>query len=121
MFADFGWGAVVEGTWARFPFAVQDAFEQWRLSVFFMEALLAAAVLGYAKLWRKKVPGELFSSLQPPGVAVLGYANGYYRYIAPRQAYDDGWYEALAAILAPGEGEKLIGEIEKLLRQLDKE
>ena len=61
MFADFGWGAVVEGTWARFPFAVQDAFEQWRLSVFFMEALLAAAVLGYAKLWRKKVPGELFS------------------------------------------------------------
>ena len=61
MFADFGWGAVVEGTWAKFPFAVQDAFEQWRLSVFIMEALLAAAVLGYAKLWRKKVPGELFS------------------------------------------------------------
>lgn len=61
MFADFGWGAVVEGKWAKFPFAVQDAFEQWRLSVFFMEALLAVIVLGYAKLWRKKVPGELFS------------------------------------------------------------
>lgn len=61
MFADFGWGAVVEGGWARFPFAVQDAFEQWRLSVFFMESLLALLVLGYAKLWRKKMPGELFS------------------------------------------------------------
>lgn len=61
MFADFGWGAVVEGKWAKFPFAVQDAFEQWRLSVFFMEALLAVIVLGYAKLWRKKMPGELFS------------------------------------------------------------
>jgi hypothetical protein len=66
------------------------------------------------------VPGELFSSLQPAGVAVIGYAGGYYRYIAPRQAYDDGWYEALAAIIAPGEGEKLVCELNKLLRQLDK-
>lgn len=64
------------------------------------------------------VPGELFSSLQPEGVAVIGYANGYYRYIAPRQAYEDGWYEALAAILAPGEGEELVGEIKKLLLRL---
>ncbi len=61
MFADFGWGAVVEGAWAKFPFAVQDVFEQWRLSVFFLEALLAVLVLGYAKLWRKRMPGELFS------------------------------------------------------------
>ena len=64
------------------------------------------------------VPGELFSSLQPEGVAVIGYANGYYRYLAPKQAYEDGWYEAMAAILAPGEGERLVGEMKKLLRQL---
>lgn len=61
MFADFGWGAVVEGKWARFPFAVQDAFEQWRLSVFFLEAALALIVLAYAKAWRRKLPGEMFS------------------------------------------------------------
>ena len=61
MFADFGWGAVVEGKWARFPFAVQDAFEQWRLAVFFAEALLAMVVLFYARAWRRKMPGELFS------------------------------------------------------------
>ena len=61
MFADFGWGAVVEGKLARFPFAVQDAFEQWRLSVFFAEALLALVVLFYARAWRRKMPGELFS------------------------------------------------------------
>lgn len=64
------------------------------------------------------VPGELFSSLQPEGVAVIGYANGYYRYIAPRQAYEQGWYEAMAAILAPGEGEKLVAEIRRLLCRL---
>lgn len=65
------------------------------------------------------VPGELFSTLRPEGVAVIGYANGYYRYLAPRQAYEAGWYEALAAIAAPGEGEKLVSELCELLRQLD--
>ena len=61
MFADFGWGAVVEGKWAKFPFAVQDAFGQWRLAIFFAEAAFALLVLVYAKAWRKKMPGELFS------------------------------------------------------------
>ena len=65
------------------------------------------------------VPGELFSSLQPEAVAVIGYANGYYRYLAPKQAYEDGWYEAMAAILAPGEGERLVSEMKKLLGQLE--
>ncbi len=65
------------------------------------------------------VPGELFSTLKPEGVAIFGYANGYYRYIAPGQAYADGWYEALAAILAPGQGEILVTELHKLLAQLD--
>jgi len=61
VFADFGWGAVVEGKWAKFPFAVRDGFEQWRLCVFFLEALLAFLVLAYAKVWRRKMPGEMFS------------------------------------------------------------
>lgn len=61
MFADFGWGAVVEGKWAKFPFAVQDAFGQWRLAIFFAEAAFALLVLVYAKAWRKRMPGELFS------------------------------------------------------------
>ncbi len=61
VFADFGWGAVVEGSLARLPFAVQDAYGQWRLCIFFAEALLALLVLAYAKIWRRKMPGELFS------------------------------------------------------------
>lgn len=86
-----------------------------------IEALqLPVTVFRFAYWDFAAVPGELFSSLQPAGVAVIGYAGGYYRYIAPRQAYDDGWYEALAAIIAPGEGEKLVCELNKLLRQLDK-
>ena len=52
-------------------------------------------------------------------VAVIGYANGYYRYLAPKQAYENGWYEAMAAILAPGEGERLVSEMKKLLGQLE--
>ncbi|MBR5288931.1 MAG: prolipoprotein diacylglyceryl transferase [Clostridia bacterium] len=60
-FADFGWGAVVEGEWARFPFAVKDMFGQPRSSVFFLSALLILLALAYAKAWRKRMPGELFS------------------------------------------------------------
>lgn len=87
-----------------------------------IEALhLPVTVFRFAGMKFVAVPGELFSSLQPEGVAVIGYAGGYYRYIAPRQAYDDGWYEALAAILAPGEGENLVREINELLRQLDEQ
>lgn len=61
MFTDFGWGAVVEGEWARLPFAVPDMFEQWRLSVFFLSAALILLALVVAKVWRKRLPGELFS------------------------------------------------------------
>lgn len=65
------------------------------------------------------MPGELFSALQPEGVSIIGYANGYYRYIGGEAAYEAGYYEALAAIIARGEGEHLITEIEKLLWQLN--
>ena len=64
------------------------------------------------------VPGELYSTLLPEGAAAICYANGYYRYIADRDAYDAGHYEVLAAILAPGEGEQFRKEITRLLRQL---
>ena len=60
-FSDFGWGGVVEGEWARFPFAVEDMFGQQRSAVFFLSALLILLALAYAKAWRKRMPGELFS------------------------------------------------------------
>ncbi len=80
---------------------------------------LPVTVFRFCGLDFAAVPGELFSTLQPKGVAVIGYANGYYRYIADLQAYEKGYYEAMAAILAPGEGEKLTDEITKLRQQLD--
>jgi len=46
---------------------------------------------------------------------IVGYANGYYRYIGGEAAYEAGYYEALAAIIARGEGEKLVKEMLQLL------
>lgn len=66
------------------------------------------------------VPGELFSALQPEEVSVIGYANGYYRYLGGEDAYEAGYYEALAAIIARGEGEKLVKEMLQLLQKIDK-
>lgn len=66
------------------------------------------------------VPGELFSVLQPQNVSIIGYANGYYRYIGGEEAYEAGYYEAMAAIVARGEGEKLVSELLRLQQQLDK-
>ena len=86
-----------------------------------IEALhLPVTVFRFAGWDFAALPGELFSTLRPKELGILGYAGGYYRYIAPRQAYEAGWYEALAAIIAPGEGEKLIEEIQKLRQRLDK-
>ena len=65
------------------------------------------------------VPGELFSALQPEYLSVIGYANGYYRYIGGEAAYQANYYEALAAIIARGEGERLVKEIEGLLWHLN--
>lgn len=65
------------------------------------------------------IPGELFSTLQPDGISVIGYANGYYRYVCDENAYEAGYYEALAAIIARGEGEKLVDEILRILQMPD--
>lgn len=64
------------------------------------------------------VPGELFSALQPKGLSIIGYANGYYRYIGGEAAYEANYYEALAAIIARGEGEQLIKELKQLRQHL---
>ncbi len=60
------------------------------------------------------VPGELFSALQPEDISIIGYANGYYRYIGGEAAYEANYYEALAAIIARGEGEQLVERILRL-------
>lgn len=80
---------------------------------------LPVTVFRFCGLDFVSIPGELFSVLQPAGVSVIGYANGYYRYICGEEAYEAGYYEALAAIIARGEGEKLMSEILQLLRQLN--
>ena len=64
------------------------------------------------------IPGELFSSLQLPELAVIGYANGYYRYISGVEAYDAGYYESMGSILARGEGERLMARVGELAAQL---
>ena len=64
---------------------------------------------------------EMFSGLWNLDAVPICYANGYYRYIAGKDAYDAGHYEALAAILAPGEGEILKKKITQLLTQLPQE
>ena len=82
------------------------------------EFRLPVQVFRFAGLSFFTVPGELYSTLVPAGTVPLCYTNGYYRYIADESAYDAGHYEALAAILARGEGENLIQEITQLLAQL---
>ena len=81
---------------------------------------LPVTVFRFAGLTFATVPGELFSSLQPEGVLIFSYANGYFRYIAGKDAYDAGYYEALAAILARGEGERLIAGITDMICRLEK-
>ena len=79
---------------------------------------LPVTVFRFCELDFVTIPGELFSSLQPKGVSVIGYANGYYRYLCDENAYEAGYYEALAAIIAQGESEKLMAEIAQKLEQL---
>ena len=79
---------------------------------------LPVTVFRFCGLDFATIPGELFSALQPEDISVIGYANGYYRYIGGEDAYEANYYEALAAIIARGEGERLVSEIEKLQQQL---
>ena len=56
--------------------------------------------------------------MQPEGLSIIAYTNGYFRYICPEEAYEANHYEAMAAIVARGGGERLIHEIQQLHRQL---
>ena len=66
------------------------------------------------------IPGEIFSTLKPEDLSIISYANGYYRYICSEDAYQENYYEALAAIVACGEGEQLMKKIEELRQELKK-
>jgi len=79
---------------------------------------LPVTVFSFAGLRFATVPGEMFSSLWSLDAVPICYANGYYRYIADRHAYDAGYYEAMAAILARGQGEEFLQQTAKLLEQI---
>lgn len=73
----------------------------------------------YIKLDNVKIasiPGELFSALiKREDIMYICYANGYYRYIPDKDAFEKRYYEALGSIIKPGQGEVLIEKIEKEL------
>lgn len=79
----------------------------------------SVAVFRFCGMNFATVPGELFSSLLPEEpLGIIGYANGYCRYFPDMAAYDSGCYEALAALVARGESEKLMNKIRKLVSSL---
>ncbi len=83
------------------------------------ELHLPVTVFSFSGLRAATIPGELFSALQPhEPLNVISYANGYYRYIADEGSYDAGYYEALAAIVARGEGEKLVAHVQNMINRL---
>ena len=75
-------------------------------------------VFRFAGLQFATIPGEFYSTLLPPGIGAICYAGGYYRYIADKNAYDAGHYEALAAIVARGSGEILSNTIRQMLEEI---
>lgn len=96
----------VEGAWVNLEFAKTMAG---------IDLLsLPVTVFRFCGLEFATIPGELYSTLQPQGLSVITYANGYFRYICPEAAYEAGDYEALAAIVTRGEGERLIRGIQNL-------
>ena len=100
----------VEGAWVNLEFAKTMAgIDELRLPV---------TVFRFAGLDFATIPGELFSTLQPEGLSVIAYTNGYFRYLCPEEAYEAGHYEAMAAIVARGGGEQMIHKIQQLRRQL---
>ncbi len=99
-----------EGAWVNLEFAKTMAG--------ITELCLPVTIFRFAGLEFATIPGELFSTLQPEGLSILAYTNGYFRYVCPEAAYEAGHYEAMAAIVARGEGERLIHEIQRLRRQL---
>lgn len=100
----------VEGAWVNLEFAKSMAGIQ--------QLELPITIFRFAGLEFATIPGELFSTLQPEGLSIIAYTNGYFRYICPEEAYVANHYEAMAAIVARGSGEQLINEIQQLRCQL---
>lgn len=100
----------VEGTGVALEFS--------RTMAGIQELRLPVTVFSFAGLQFATVPGEMFSSLWKLNTVPICYTNGYYRYIAGAQAYDAGCYEAMAAIVARGQGEAFVNQIAALLRNI---
>lgn len=79
---------------------------------------LPVTVFAFGGLRFATVPGEMFSRLWDLDAVPICYANGYYRYIADCRAYDAGYYEAMAAILARGQGEIFLEQTAALLQEI---
>ena len=94
------------------------ALEFSRTMAGIQELRLPVTVFGFGGLKFATVPGEIFSSLWNLDAVPVCYANGYYRYIVDRNGYDHGYYEAMAAILARGEGELFVQQIARLLEEV---
>ena len=82
------------------------------------ELRLPVTVFSFAGLKFVTVPGEMFNSLWHLDAVPICYANGYYRYIADERAYDAGYYEAMAAILARSQGEAFLKQTAELLQKI---
>ena len=82
------------------------------------EFTVPVTVFKFAGLSFATIPGEFYSTLLPPDTAAICYAGGYYRYIADENAYEQGHYEALAAIVARGGGEILSNTIRQMLDKI---
>ena len=67
------------------------------------------------------VPGELMSQLSNPlqdeQTHFISYANGYLMYFADRNAYRQGYYEALSSPFLEGEAERMIDLIEQEIQE----
>ena len=79
---------------------------------------LPVTVFSYCGIDFATIPGEIFSTLKPKDLSIISYTNGYYRYVCSEDAYEKNYYEALAAIIARGEGELLVERIEELRKQI---
>ncbi len=56
--SDFGWGDMVDAAWMqRYPFAIQNMYEEWCAAVFNLEALFALLILLAILLCGKKLMG----------------------------------------------------------------
>lgn len=57
--SDFGWGDLVDAAWLqRYPFAIQNMYEEWCAAVFNLEALCALGVLAAVLLAGKRLKGR---------------------------------------------------------------